>query len=111
MTTLTRERLEKIANFHSQMSLPPSHAEIEELARIALATMQQEPVAIQDGWIRCSERMPEEGGRYWCYVEEINSLGKSHYQWNCSWNGDVFSDPALTGRVTHWMPLPLPPSK
>ena len=41
-----------------------------------------------DGWIPCSERLPEEGGRYWCYVEEINSLGKSHYQWNCSWNGE-----------------------
>lgn len=60
-------------------------------------------------WIPVSERVPEEGGRYWCYVEEQNSLGKSHYQWNCSWNGDVWSDKALTGRVTHWMPLPAAP--
>lgn len=64
---------------------------------------------VPDGWIKCSERMPEEGGCYWCYVEEQNCLGKSHYQWNCSWNGDVWSDDALTGRVTHWMPLPPPP--
>jgi len=63
------------------------------------------------GWIKCSERMPEEGGRYWCYVEEQNSLGKSHYQWNCSWNGDEWSDKALTGRVTHWMPLPTAPEQ
>lgn len=63
------------------------------------------------GWIPVSERMPEEGGRYWCYVEEQNSLGKSHYQWNCSWNGDVWSDKALTGRVTHWMPLPVAPQE
>lgn len=62
-------------------------------------------------WIPCSERMPEESGRYWCYVEEQNSLGKSHYQWNCSWNGDVWSDKALTGRVTHWMPLPAAPQE
>lgn len=62
-----------------------------------------------DGWIKCSERAPEEGGRYWCYVEEQNSLGKSHYQWNCSWNGDCWSDDALSGRVTHWMPLPAAP--
>lgn len=67
--------------------------------------------AIPDGWIPVSERMPEEYGRYWCYVEEQNSLGKSHYQWNCSWNGDVWSDPALTGRVTHWMPMPAAPKQ
>lgn len=42
---LTRERIELIANFHSAMTLPPSHAEIEELARMALAAMDSEPVA------------------------------------------------------------------
>lgn len=66
---------------------------------------------IPDGWIPVSERVPEESGRYWCYVEEQNSLGKSHYQWNCSWNGEVWSDKALSGRVTHWMPLPAAPQQ
>lgn len=42
---LTRERIELIANFHRAMTLPPSHAEIEELARMALAAMDGEPVA------------------------------------------------------------------
>ncbi|EBS4934434.1 DUF551 domain-containing protein [Salmonella enterica subsp. enterica serovar Goverdhan] len=63
-----------------------------------------------DTWIPVSERMPEASGRYWCYVEEQNCLGKSHYQWNCSWNGErwwVESDNG--GRVTHWMPLPAVP--
>lgn len=69
----------------------------------------QQPVV--SGWIPVSERLPEEGVRYWCYVEEQNSLGKSHYQWNCSWNGDVWYDNALTGRVTHWMPLPTAPQE
>lgn len=64
-----------------------------------------------DGWVSVSERMPEESGRYWCYVEEQNSLGKSHYQWNCSWNGEVWSDKALSGRVTHRMPLPAAPQQ
>ncbi|HDU4560579.1 TPA: DUF551 domain-containing protein [Klebsiella pneumoniae subsp. pneumoniae] len=45
---LTRERIELIANFHRAMTLPPSHAEIEELARMALAAMESEPVAIID---------------------------------------------------------------
>lgn len=65
-----------------------------------------------DGWIPVSERMPEEIGRYWCYVEEQNCLGKSHYQWNCSWNGErwwVESDNG--GRVTHWMELPAAPKQ
>ncbi|EPO7971932.1 DUF551 domain-containing protein [Klebsiella pneumoniae] len=42
---LTRELIELIANFHRAMTLPPSHAEIEELARMALAAMDGEPVA------------------------------------------------------------------
>ncbi|HDH1504636.1 TPA: hypothetical protein PIU42_000093 [Klebsiella quasipneumoniae subsp. similipneumoniae] len=45
---LTRERIELIANFHRAMALPPSHAEIEELARMALAAMDSEPVAWTD---------------------------------------------------------------
>ncbi|HHL3840961.1 TPA: hypothetical protein ACQ7GR_003108 [Klebsiella pneumoniae] len=45
---LTRERIELIANFHRAMTLPPSHAEIEELARMALAAMDSEPVAVTD---------------------------------------------------------------
>ena len=71
--------------------------------------LHAQPAPVVSGWIPVSERLPEEGGRYWCYVEEQNSLGKSHYQWNCSWNEGAWSDKALTGRVTHWMPLPAAP--
>ncbi|MDM3181993.1 DUF551 domain-containing protein [Citrobacter sp. Cf098] len=70
--------------------------------------MPAQPV---QGWIPCSERMPEEIGRYWCYVEEQNSLGKSHYQWNCSWNGELWGGEMMYGRVTHWMPLQEPPKQ
>ena len=41
---LTRERIELIANFHRAMTLPPSHDEIKELARMAPAAMDSEPV-------------------------------------------------------------------
>lgn len=64
-----------------------------------------------NNWIPVSERLPEEGGRYWCYVEEQNSLGKSHYQWNCSWNGEIWGGAMMYGRVTHWMPLPAAPQE
>ena len=79
--------------------------------RAAMLQAGNSPV-IPDTWIPVSERMPDEIGRYWCYVEEQNSLGKSHYQWNCSWNGErwwVESDNG--GRVTPWMPLPAAPQQ
>lgn len=64
-------------------------------------------------WISVDDELPEEGGRYWCYVEEINSLGVSHYQWNCAYNEveQRWSDGAMKcgDTVTHWMPLPHPP--
>ncbi|SWS86857.1 Eaa1 [Klebsiella pneumoniae] len=63
-------------------------------------------------WIPVSERLPEDSGRYWCYVEEQNDLGKSHYQWNCSWNGDRWwVESEGGGIVTHWMPLPAAPQE
>ncbi|WP_130952447.1 DUF551 domain-containing protein [Klebsiella pneumoniae] len=88
---------------------------VRALRAAMLAAAQQspgsEPDTVPGKWIPVSERLPEEGGRYWCYVEEQNSLGKSHYQWNCSWNEGAWSDKALTGRVTHWMPLPAAPQE
>lgn len=72
----------------------------------------QEPVP--GDWISVEDGLPEEGGRYWCYVEEINDLGISHFQWNCSYHEveKRFSDRSLNGgKVTHWQPLPAPPNK
>ena len=83
----------------------------ERIARTVRAAMLQGAGSVQ-GWIPCSERVPEEIGRYWCYVEEQNSLGKSHYQWNCSWNGDRWwVESENGGRVTHWMPLQAAPQQ
>lgn len=69
-----------------------------------------EPATVPGKWIPVSERLPEDSGRYWCYVEEQNDLGKSHYQWNYSWNGDRWwVESEGGGIVTHWMPLPAAP--
>lgn len=71
-----------------------------------------EPATVPGKWIPVSERLPEDSGRYWCYVEEQNDLGKSHYQWNCSWNGDRWwVESEGGGIVTHWMPLPAAPQE
>ena len=45
-------------------------------------------------WISIKDRLPKEGGRYWCYLEHQNDLGLSNFQWNCSYNENEkrFSD-------------------
>ncbi|MGK9174161.1 DUF551 domain-containing protein [Yokenella regensburgei] len=48
-TQLSKERLAHIANFHRAMTLPPSHEEIEAMARALLAAYEQEPVAYRIG--------------------------------------------------------------
>jgi hypothetical protein len=62
-------------------------------------------------WIPVSERLPEESGRYLCYVKEINDLGISYFQWNCAFNknDNSWSDKLVRMEVTHWQPLPEPP--
>jgi len=68
---------------------------------------------VEDKWISVEEELPEDGGRYWCYVEHQTDLGLSHFQWNCSYNETTktFSDRYLIDgeRVTHWQPLPSSP--
>ncbi|EKF8823770.1 DUF551 domain-containing protein [Cronobacter sakazakii] len=85
--------------------------DFREISNSSTKHFRENAESSTNGWIPCSERLPEEGGRYWCYVEEINSLGKSHYQWNCSWNGEDWGGEGFYGRVTHWQPLPEPPCK
>ena len=59
------------------------------------------------GWIKVEDSLPQEVGRYWCYVEEQTERGLSSYEWNCSYNpdGKEFRDKDLVGRVTHWREL------
>lgn len=67
------------------------------------------------GWVDAEIELPKEGGRYWCYVEEINDLGIAHYQWNCGYHEieKRWSIEAGNGedKVTHWMPLLPSPNK
>jgi hypothetical protein len=67
----------------------------------------------QTGWISVEDRLPEESGRYWCYVKDINELGTSYFQWNCCYHAKEkrFTDSTLTDgeNITHWMPLPPAP--
>lgn len=65
----------------------------------------------KDKWISVETTPPTDSNRYWCYVEEVNDLGKSHFQWNCYYDTDKkeFRDNGVVMRVTHYQPLPNPP--
>jgi hypothetical protein len=64
-------------------------------------------------WIS-AETPPKESGRYWCYVRELNDLGVARYQWNCYYDKEVnqWREKSMGAgdQVTHWQPLPSPPS-
>ena len=107
-----------------------------ERARIALASLEVEPVSqtyklnelsgnspvTPDGWISCSERMPEMGERQ-CYVlaadfknnyppnipnTQVGVYGDWFNDGNPTWDDGDGEDLYLK-EVTHWMPLPEPP--
>lgn len=77
-----------------------------------------------DGWISCSERMPEMGGRQ-CYVlaadfknnyppnipnTQVGVYGDWFNDGNPTWDDGDGEDLYLK-EVTHWMPLPAPPQQ
>lgn len=54
MSTITRERLEELAAGQSGLNLRiATHEESQELARIALASLEAEPVAWDHEWASC----------------------------------------------------------
>ncbi|EOX0725965.1 hypothetical protein N5I39_08965 [Klebsiella pneumoniae] len=72
---LTRERIELIANFHRAMTLPPSHDEIEELARMALAAMDSEsnrnPVLAYADSYRDMAKQGVESVQIWSVITDL----------------------------------------
>lgn len=76
-------------------------------------TERESAAGREDDWIDVNDSLPEESGRYWCYVEHLGDLGFSYFQWNCDYNSQLqrFSDMTLKNgeRITHWRPLAKPP--
>ncbi|EAT1332674.1 DUF551 domain-containing protein [Salmonella enterica] len=70
----------------------------------------------QDGWISCSERMPNDKDYVWCWGKSYGwtecDTFEGYYDWsrNKWWAvTDDVEEPA--SKVTHWMPLPEPPQQ
>ena len=71
---------------------------------------------IPDGWISCSERMPNDKQYVWCWGKSYGWTECDTFEgyYDCSRNKwwavtDDGEEPAL--KVTHWMPLPEPPQE
>ncbi|MDI4398947.1 DUF551 domain-containing protein [Escherichia coli] len=67
-----------------------------------------------DGWISCSERMPNDKQYVWCWGKSYGWTECDTFEgyYDCSRNKwwavtDNGEEPA--SKVTHWMPLPEPP--
>ena len=74
------------------------------------------PYLFKDGWVKCSERMPEKGQE--CIVSCYGLVKQALYTWesysklNSGWYANNEMMPILQKRdVSHWMPLPSQPPK
>ncbi|EFA8732423.1 TPA: DUF551 domain-containing protein [Escherichia coli] len=141
MITITKERLLTIKQWRetygpgSNVVLPAEEA--EELARIALDGIERsdamlhgaEPVsqtyklnqlsgnspATPDGWISCSERMPNTKTAVLVAVE-FDRKGDWRMKWATYIPGhpdanDGWIIPGASWKPSHWMPLPEPPQE
>ncbi|MED8730455.1 DUF551 domain-containing protein, partial [Escherichia marmotae] len=60
-----------------------------------------------DGWISCSERMPDDG--QWCVVNTEYGYYVQCWSEGQGWLGDDISIPECD--VINWIPLPEPPQE
>ena len=134
MTTMTREEQKQVLidtanHIINRDNTSPYSENLRELARIALASLEVETVSqtyklnqlsgnspvTPDGWISCSERMPEDTkmllafsqgqivAAYWNWV--MSPIDYKKYRAFTYLSGNILDD------VTHWMPLPEPPQE
>ncbi|MBU9823160.1 DUF551 domain-containing protein [Rahnella sp. BCC 1045] len=60
----------------------------------------------QDGWIKCSERMPPSSEPVWAYAQPSFEYAVEAY-WDGNWYRTLTDEPEYN--ITHWMPLPAAP--
>lgn len=67
---------------------------------------------IPDGWVACSERMPEEGDDRIVFTDEIVMSGVSYSKKKGFYLQALeYDDDEPVDNVTHWMPLPAAPQQ
>ncbi|MBW4228366.1 DUF551 domain-containing protein [Enterobacter cloacae subsp. cloacae] len=95
-----------VTSDHRMMEMP----QVEAINAVTAMLQGVEPVTtaykLQDGWVACSERMPEQFKAILAFNEygEVWSGAYDRY-----WN--FYCDNLLVEHVTHWMPLPAAPQQ
>ncbi|HGT8082192.1 TPA: ead/Ea22-like family protein [Escherichia coli] len=69
-----------------------------------------------DGWISCSERMPNDKQYVWCWGKSYGwteyDTFEGYYDWSRNkWLAVTDDGEEPASKVTHWMPLPEPPQE
>ncbi|EFS6011907.1 DUF551 domain-containing protein [Escherichia coli] len=82
---------------------------------VPLYTAQPVPVT-PDGWISCSERMPNDKQYVWCWGKSYGwtecDTFEGYYDWSRNkWWAVTDDGEEPASKVTHWMPLPEPPQE
>ncbi|CAM6560477.1 DUF551 domain-containing protein [Escherichia coli] len=77
--------------------------------------MRNSPVT-PDGWISCSERMPNDKQYVWCWGKSYGwtecDTFEGYYDWSRNkWWAVTDDGEEPASKVTHWMPLPEPPQE
>ncbi|HAJ4864619.1 TPA: DUF551 domain-containing protein [Escherichia coli] len=88
------------------------HGVIVQAAWFVKASLEQNALSgnypvTPDGWISCSERMPDDG--QWCVVNTEYGYYVQCWSEGQGWLGDDISIPECD--VINWMPLPEPPQE
>ncbi|HAH8716693.1 TPA: DUF551 domain-containing protein [Escherichia coli] len=89
--------------------------EYVKLERLRNALSGNYPVT-QDGWISCSERMPNDKQYVWCWGKSYGwtecDTFEGYYDWSRNkWWAVTDDGEEPASKVTHWMPLPEPPQE
>ncbi|HCP7950239.1 TPA: DUF551 domain-containing protein [Escherichia coli] len=69
-----------------------------------------------DGWVSCSERMPNDKQYVWCWGKPYGwtecDTFEGYYDWSRNkWWAVTDDGEEPASKVTHWMPLPEPPQE
>ena len=101
---------------YSYVLLENVEAMVDEACRAAMRKAGNSPVT-PDGWISCSDRMPEKGQNVLISVNFDSSLVEplicsARYTGSTFRRGDATIKPGNgIEQATHWMPLPEPPQE
>ncbi len=88
-----------------------SNKNIEEVKSKLQQDIVLSNLSFKGTWKNAKINPPSEDGRYWVLVEEVNDLGISYFQWNCSYHEfeKRWSDNLKNYNVIWWTELaPLP---